>query len=87
MTTSSTLRNALLIGAMTTAVTGFISPVQADDGPAGKEKCYGVVKAGKNDCKSGSHNCTGHATQDGEGLVFVPKDLCDKLVGGSTTPK
>jgi len=85
VTTNTTLRNALVIGAMTVAVAGFTSSVQADDATA-KEKCYSVVKAGKNDCKSGTHKCTGHATKDGEGFVMVPKGLCEKLVGGSLSP-
>lgn len=57
----------------------------------GMEKCYGVVKAGKNDCKSmsGKHSCAGQASKDGVGdeWVYVPEGLCDKLAGGSTTPK
>lgn len=55
------------------------------------EKCYGVVKAGKNDCgnAAGTHSCAGYAKTDGDGgeWVFVPKGLCDRLVGGSTAPK
>jgi uncharacterized membrane protein len=51
-----------------------------------KEKCYGVSKAGKNDCasKDGSNSCAGHATKDADGnqWVYVPAGLCDKLVGG-----
>ena len=55
------------------------------------EKCYGVAKAGKNDCSSarkGSHSCAGAAKTDGDKTewVFVPSGLCDKLVGGSTKP-
>lgn len=53
------------------------------------EKCYGVAKAGQNDCaaKDGSHSCAGQASADsasGEWL-YVPKGTCDKIVGGSLT--
>ena len=52
-----------------------------------KEKCYGVVKAGKNDCsnKSKTHSCAGHATVDSgdDEWVLVPKGLCDRLTNGS----
>lgn len=52
-----------------------------------REKCYGVAKAGKNDCaaKDGSSSCAGQAKKDGEAKnwVYVPKGLCDKLVGGA----
>ena len=50
------------------------------------EKCYGIAKAGKNDCKSGMHGCKGKAGKDGEkdSFLMVPKGTCDKIVGGST---
>jgi uncharacterized membrane protein len=51
------------------------------------EKCYGVAKAGKNDCGATGHSCAGQAAKDnvaGE-WVYVPKGTCDKLAGGSTT--
>ncbi|MCE3233815.1 MAG: hypothetical protein K0R98_2072 [Rickettsiaceae bacterium] len=34
--------------------------------PDGKEKCYGIAKAEKNDCgsKIGAHGCAGFAKQD-----------------------
>ena len=58
---------------------------------ADKEKCYGVVKAGANDCASasGSHSCAGYAKEDAswEEFVVVPKGLCERLAGGSTSPK
>ena len=53
----------------------------------GKEKCYGVAKAGANDCanKSGTHSCAGQSTADGaaDEWVYVPTGTCEKLVGGS----
>ncbi len=52
-----------------------------------KEKCYGVVKAGKNDCgaKDGSHSCAGQAKTDADPneWIFVPDGLCEKLAGGT----
>lgn len=53
------------------------------------EKCYGVVKAGKNDCGTSKHSCAGVSKVDNapDEWVFMPKGLCDKIVGGSTTPK
>jgi len=58
----------------------------ADD--ANTEKCYGVAKAGKNDCAGGAHACAAQSTKDGSGKEFVklPKGTCERLVGGSTTP-
>lgn len=50
------------------------------------EKCYGVAKAGKNDCgdKLGKHSCAGQSKIDGDKneWVYLPKGACDKIVGG-----
>jgi uncharacterized membrane protein len=53
------------------------------------EKCYGVAKAGKNDCATGAHTCQSLSTVDGEGAAWVnvPKGTCERLVGGSLTAK
>jgi uncharacterized membrane protein len=53
------------------------------------EKCYGVVKAGKNDCAGPAHACAGQAKTDSGGKEFVtlPKGTCARLAGGSLTPK
>ena len=54
------------------------------------EKCYGLAKAGKNDCAStGNNSCGGTArvNADPKAWVFVPEGYCDRLVGGSKTPK
>lgn len=52
-----------------------------------REKCYGVAKAGKNDCGSatGSHSCAGQATidRDPNEWIYLPKGACNKIVGGS----
>ncbi len=61
------------------------APAQA----AEQEKCFGVAKAGANDCKSASHDCAGHATKDRDpaSFILVPAGTCEKLVGGHTTPQ
>lgn len=61
---------------------------QAHDADVGKdrEKCYGVVKAGKNDCGTKAHSCAGLSKKDGEGWITVPKGTCERLVGGSLKP-
>ncbi|MBU2896603.1 BufA1 family periplasmic bufferin-type metallophore [Vibrio hepatarius] len=53
---------------------------------AEKEKCYGISKAGKNDCATKSSSCAGTSKEDNQkdAFVVVPKGLCDRLVGGST---
>ena len=52
----------------------------------GQEKCYGVAKAGHNDCGTAQHNCAGEAKKDGakEDWVLMPNGLCKKIVGASS---
>ena len=54
---------------------------------SGFEKCYGIAKAAKNDCASGTETCAGQSKTDGakEAWLGVPKGTCDKIVGGSTS--
>lgn len=53
------------------------------------EKCFGIVKAGKNDCATATSSCAGTAKKDAQmdAWVGVPTGLCGKLVGGSLEPK
>jgi uncharacterized membrane protein len=53
------------------------------------EKCYGVSKAGMNDCQTNTHSCAGTAIADNQGdaWIYVPAGTCGKLTGGSTEPK
>ncbi|WP_026960002.1 MULTISPECIES: DUF2282 domain-containing protein [Aliagarivorans] len=73
-----------------TAVTGALALGTLATTPvaeaAGKEKCYGVSKAGQNDCATKTSSCAGTAKEDGQkdAFVVVPKGLCEKLIGGST---
>lgn len=51
------------------------------------EKCYGVAKAGQNDCRTSSHACAGTVMKDRQpdAFLLVPKGTCEKLAGGSTS--
>ena len=78
--------NTLLASAVALTAAGGINAANA----AEKEKCYGVVKAGHNDCGNASktHSCAGYATVDADGgeWLTLPKGVCEKLAGGSLTP-
>lgn len=80
-----TLVASAVLATMATAVT-----TQAHALGKGKEKCYGVVKAGQNGCgdAEGKHSCQGYAPEDGQWSEWIalPKGVCDKIVGGSTKP-
>jgi len=63
-------------------------------GPAPKpkfeaEKCYGVAKAGKNDCHTANSSCAGTSRRDNQkdAWLFVPAGTCERLVGGSLQPR
>jgi uncharacterized membrane protein len=51
-----------------------------------KERCYGVAKAGQNDCEAGpGTTCAGTSKVDYQGNAwkYVPKGTCEKM----STPK
>ena len=52
-----------------------------------QEMCYGVAKAGQNDCGTATHGCMGAAATDNDPAEwkFVAKGTCAKL-GGSLEP-
>ena len=51
------------------------------------EQCFGIAKAGMNDCSSNksAHSCAGQATKNNDPMDFVavPKGTCDKIAGGT----
>jgi uncharacterized membrane protein len=81
-TLSSLLGAAALAVASTAAVAADTMPMGAKPS---MEKCYGVAKAGKNDCAAGVHSCQGQASKDFDKTSFVslPAGVCAKLAGGS----
>ena len=54
------------------------------------EKCYGIAKAGSNDCAStGNNSCGGSSklNSDPKAWIYVPEGYCERIVGGSLQPK
>jgi uncharacterized membrane protein len=87
MTTKRTVINAavgslLALGALTMA--GHVTAQDAE-----MERCYGVSKAGKNDCEGAGHTCQGQSKADGatNEWIYVPAGTCERLVNGSSTSK
>lgn len=68
---------------------GMISmSVQAAEDDANTEKCFGIAKAGKNDCAANGHACSGQSkAASGKEWIKVPKGTCDRIAGGSLTAK
>jgi uncharacterized membrane protein len=61
-----------------------LSHAPAHAGDKAKEKCYGVAKAGQNDCAANGHSCAGQSKADNDPTEwkYVPKGECEKM-GGS----
>lgn len=59
-------------------------------GKNGMEKCYGIVKAGQNDCaiKSQGTSCAGSAKKDNihDAWIYLPEGKCEKIAGGNLAP-
>ena len=86
-------RNVVLGSAIAVALSLALE-ASAQGGPAPvpkfeHEKCYGIAKAGKNDCQTANSSCAGTSRRNAQGdaWVYVPKGSCDKIVGGSLQAK
>jgi len=80
---------ALVSSALAAALSlGVVAQAQAAD--AAKEKCYGIAKAGQNDCATanGSHSCAGQskADKDANEWKYVAKGTCEKEGGSLKAP-
>jgi uncharacterized membrane protein len=87
-------RTRLLVASAMAAALTMTFATSAQGGPAPKpmfeaEKCYGIAKAGKNDCQTTNSSCAGTSKRDSQGdaWVYTPKGACDKIVNGSLQPK
>lgn len=50
------------------------------------EKCFGIARAGQNDCASaGNNSCAGTSKRDNErgAWIYTPAGTCAKIVGAS----
>ena len=75
---SSTLASVLALA---------LGQAHAAEAKPAQEKCFGVAKAGENDCATttGSHSCAGQAKTDkaADDWKYVAKGTC-KTMGGKT---
>jgi len=87
MTNNQSNRHALLAAAVVSAVSAIASAQVHPEKPTYPyEKCYGVAKAGMNDCFTAKNSCAGTTTRDNEpqAWIYVPKGTCSRIVGGTT---
>ena len=86
-------KNKLMIRAIQTALmlsaTNSLMSTSALAAEDVQQKCYGIVKAGMNDCATAKASCAGSATKDAQSdaYLLMPKGMCEKIVGGSLVPK
>ncbi|MDX1486966.1 MAG: DUF2282 domain-containing protein [Acidiferrobacterales bacterium] len=93
MKRAKTIVHSAVASVATLAVLGIVSSAQAQP-PAAKpnfgfEKCYGIAKAGNNDCQTASGACAGSAKldQQADAWVYLPKGTCGKIYGASLEPQ
>ena len=81
-----TVIRAALMGLLAAGVAGATS-AQAQSNE--KEKCYGVAKAGQNDCAAGKNTCAGTSRKDNDPTAWklVAKGTCEKIGGKMSAPK
>lgn len=82
---NSTLIQSALIGLL--AAGSLATVAQAAD--EGKDKCFGIAKAGMNDCGTAKHGCAGQAKADSDPAEwkYVAKGTCEKIGGAATAEK
>jgi len=77
---SSALASVIALG-----LTAPVSAAPAKDPGMSHEKCYGIAKAGQNDCAnlSGTHTCAGQNKVDNDPgeWKYVAKGTCKEMKG------
>jgi len=89
------MNKRFIIASALTAAIAAPALVSAQGGPAPTpnfkaEKCYGIAKAGKNDCAAtGNNSCAGTSkvNADPRAWIYVPAGYCDRIVNASLKPK
>jgi uncharacterized membrane protein len=81
-------QRALIAAAAASLLTTLLAAgpaVAQDKAAAGKEKCYGIAKAGQNDCANltGTHSCAGQSkvSDDAAEWKYVAKGTCKTMNG------
>ena len=77
-------RQALIAAALASVcATQATAGGQMDAQSGNDEKCYGVAKAGQNDCGTATHGCASQATADNDAKEwkYVAKGTCEKVGG------
>lgn len=83
MNKPSTLTQTAIAGLLALGVAALSGSALAAD--SGKEKCFGIAKAGQNDCggTNAKHSCAGQSKMDNDpnDWKFVAPGTCEKMGG------
>jgi uncharacterized membrane protein len=81
-------RDAINAGVLLAVAAAMIAAVSMSvryngQGSIERERCYGITKAGQNDCANAVHSCAKQAKVDSDQheWVAVPKGTCQRLAG------
>jgi len=84
-------RHTLVAAAVAGLFAVSASVLSAEPDPAKQDKCYGVAKAGQNDCAAANaaHACAGMSKTDNtpDDWKYVAKGTCQSLGGKTEAPK
>jgi len=86
------MKKQVVVASAMAAALAFALQASAQPAPKPKyeaEKCFGIAKAGRNDCQTANSSCAGTSKRDAQGdaWVYMPKGSCDRVVNGSLQPK
>lgn len=84
-----TKRLSLIAAALATVcAAGTAAAADTAAAKADQEKCFGIAKAGQNDCATGLHACSGQSKSDKAPTDFkmVNKGSCAKAGGKLAAP-
>jgi uncharacterized membrane protein len=81
------MKTAFAVAVVLNAAVLFAAAVPANAQGGATEKCYGVAKAGKNDCQTKHSSCAATSKKDAQADAWlsVPTGTCEKIVGGKLT--
>jgi uncharacterized membrane protein len=79
--------NSTRVAIASALAAALVLPAATSQAQGNMEKCYGIAKAGKNDCQTAKSSCAGTSKKDSQAdaWVSVPKGACEKIVGGKLT--
>jgi uncharacterized membrane protein len=79
------LNTVVIIGALSAMLAALHATTTNNSGQQERERCYGIVRAGNNDCANSKHSCVNKSPANGSNAewIMLPKGICKRIVGGS----